>query len=69
MYIFIIFFLLKSTLKGALRYLFNVIILLNLKINFRPKVDPKTFNLKNLKEVLKTWKKFAKNLLQSCLKV
>ena len=48
----------KNTFKEALRYLFNVIILLNtfcyLKPNFKLKIDSKRWNFKN-------WKKFEKS--------
>ena len=60
-------FLLIKTVKEALRYLFNVIILFDtvfyLKLNFKLKIDPKRHNLKNLEEILKTWGKFAKKMI------
>ena len=58
------FFLLKNTFKEALRYLFNVVILYNtvfyISFGFKLKIDPKTSNFKKLKEIIKTWRKFAK---------
>ena len=37
-----------------------------LKLNFKLKIDPKMCNFKNLEEILKTWRKFAKNIWQHC---
>ena len=52
----------------ALQYLFNLFILLNtifnFKLNLTLKVDPKMCTFKNLEEILKTWRKFAKNIWQ-----
>ena len=46
------FFLLKNTLKLAIQYLFNVVILINtvfsLKLNFKLKIDPKIGTFENL---------------------
>ena len=51
------FYLFKNTFKEALRYLFNVVkTVFYLKPNFNLKVDHETCNLKNLEEILKTWK-------------
>ena len=61
-------FLLKNISEVALQYLFNVFILYNiisyLKLNFKLKIDLKMCILKNLEEILKTWRKFAKNIWQ-----
>ena len=57
-------FLLKNIYKVALQHLFNFFVLFNtifyLELNFKLKIDPKTCNLKNLEEILKIWRKFAK---------
>ena len=37
-----------------------------LQFNFELKVDPRLCNSKHLKEILKTWKKAAKNIWQPC---
>ena len=54
------------------KYLFNDFILCKtisyLKLNFKLKKDPKMDTFKNLKKVLKTWKKIAKNIWQPCIK-
>ena len=45
----------KNIFKVALLFLFNLVILLNtvfnLKLNFKLKVDPKTFTFKNLEVI------------------
>ena len=33
-----------------------------LKLNFKLKTHPETYNFKNLEETLKTWRKFAKDI-------
>ena len=62
------FFKLKNTFKVVLQYLFNVFILCNtvcyLKLNFKRKIDPKMRPFKNREEILKTWRKFLKNIWQ-----
>ena len=59
-----IFLYSKTDLK-SLPCLFNVVIPFNsvfyLKLNFKLRIDPKTTTFKNLEEILKTWRKFAKN--------
>ena len=73
-FVIIKIFLSKNMFKVALYYLFNVFILYNtvsyLKLNFKPKIDPKMFTYKNLEEILKTWKFFWKtsgNPVYSCM--
>ena len=50
-------FLLKNTFKVALQYIFNIFKLFNtvsyLKLNFKPKIDPKMCTFKNLEKFLK----------------
>ena len=62
------FFLLKNTFEVPLQYLFKVFILLDtifyLELNFKIKIDQKICTFKNLEEILKTWRKFAKNIWQ-----
>ena len=57
--------------QEALRYLFNVLILFKtgfyLQISLKIKIDTKTCNFKNMQEILKTWRKFAKNIWQPWL--
>ena len=57
-------FILKSTLKIALKYLFNIFILFNivfkLRLNFKLKIDPKMRSFTNLEKNSKTWKNFLK---------
>ena len=38
-----------------------------LKLNFKLKLDSKMCTFKNLEEILKPWKKFAKNIWQPCI--
>ena len=64
------FFSLK-TFEVALQCLFNVFILFNtvfyFKLNFKLKIDPKMCTFKNLEEILKNWRKFAKSIWQPCI--
>ena len=50
-------FILKNTLKEALRFLFNLVILFStffLNLDFKLKIDLKACNFKNLDKILKT---------------
>ena len=59
--------LLKNTFKEALTFYFDVFILFytvfQFELNFKQKLDPKACYFKNLEEILKTWRKIAKNIL------
>ena len=56
------FFFLKKILNVALQYLFNAfilfIIVFNLKLNFKLKIDPKMRTFKNLEDIWTPWKIF-----------
>ena len=53
-------------MKEVLRYFLDAVVLFNtifyLKLNFKLKIDLKMYNLENLEEILKTWRKFAKKI-------
>ena len=61
-------FFIKTTFKESSRSLLNVVVLFNiviyLKLNLKLKIDLRACNLKNLEEILKSLRKFAKSILK-----